>query len=125
MEPKWPENYNVRENNGRTKQSCKFYYHRRCGVRWATGAWQNRKRQELNGGQNINKAHDPPGLILEALYKKLVGFGSDRASVMVGKKGSVAGLKRAKKPELQSIHCYAQRLELVYKQSIVWHTIRR
>ena len=62
------------------------------------------------------------GLHLENFYSKLVGFGSDGASVMLGKKGGVASLMREKKPELQAIHCYAHRLELAYKQVVTCST---
>ena len=62
--------------------------------------------------------HNYSGLTLDKFYSKLVGFGSDGASVMVGKKAGVATLLRQKKPELQSVHCYAHRLELAYKQAV-------
>ena len=47
--------------------------------------------------------------------KRIVGFGCDRAAVMLGKKNGVATLLKKKQPSLQAIHCCAHRLELAYR----------
>ena len=54
----------------------------------------------------------------EEWTRKLVGFGSDGASVMVGKKGGVAAHLKKLQPCLQSVHCYAHRLELAFKDAM-------
>ena len=48
---------------------------------------------------------------------RLVGFGSDGASVMIGKHSGVAARIKAKQPILTSIHCMAHRLALVAGQA--------
>ena len=40
-------------------------------------------------------------------YKKIVGFGSDGASVMIGKNAGVVSKIKAKQPCIQAVHCYA------------------
>ena len=50
--------------------------------------------------------------------KKLVGFGSDGAAVMLGKKSGVAALLKKQQPCLQAVHCCAHRLELAYKDAL-------
>ena len=40
---------------------------------------------------------------------KLIGFGSDGASVMQGRKGGVTALLRKDQPLLQSVHCMSHR----------------
>ena len=47
----------------------------------------------------------------------LVGFGSDGASVMIGKHSGVAARIKAKQPILTSIHCMAHRLALAAGQA--------
>ncbi|KAG1683274.1 Zinc finger protein 862 [Nymphon striatum] len=49
---------------------------------------------------------------------KLVGFGCDGASVMVGKKGGVATFFKNLQPSVTIVHCLAHRLELSFKDSI-------
>ena len=44
--------------------------------------------------------------------KKMTGFSSDGASVMVGKRGGVAALLRLKSPTLINIHCICHKLAL-------------
>ena len=50
---------------------------------------------------------------------KVVGLGSDGASVMLGKKGGVIAKMRTRlqKPRLVAVHCSAHRLELAYKDA--------
>lgn len=40
-------------------------------------------------------------------YKKIVGFRSDGASVMIGKNAGVVSKIKAKQPCIQAVHCYA------------------
>ncbi len=55
----------------------------------------------------------------QELKKKLVGFGCDGAAVMVGAKGGVSALlKQNIQPCMVTVHCFAHRLELSYKDSI-------
>lgn len=44
--------------------------------------------------------------------EKLVGMGSDGASVNIGKKGGVAALLRREVPHMIDFHCLPHRLEL-------------
>ena len=48
----------------------------------------------------------------DQLRKKLVGFGSDGASVMRGSQGGVTALLKADVPHLIAVHCVAHCLEL-------------
>ncbi|KAM9138939.1 sperm flagellar protein 2-like [Pangshura tecta] len=50
--------------------------------------------------------------------RKLVGFGSDGADVMVGENNGVAKLLKEIQPCVQSVHCFAHRLELAYKGAL-------
>ncbi|XP_074851770.1 zinc finger protein 862-like [Carettochelys insculpta] len=50
--------------------------------------------------------------------RKLVGFGSDGADVMVGENNGVAQLLKEIQPCVQSVHCFAHRLELAYKEAL-------
>ena len=71
----------------------------------------------LRGLEEMNISQD-------VLKDKLVGLGSDGASVMTGRIGGVAALFRKLQPSLTVIHCLAHRLELAYKgavQSIKMH----
>ncbi|XP_071509517.1 zinc finger protein 862-like [Diadema antillarum] len=55
----------------------------------------------------------------EVLKKKLIGFGSDGASVMMGKNSGVATLLKTRhSPVLQAVHCTAYRLELAFKDAL-------
>lgn len=58
------------------------------------------------------------GLEMEEFNKKLVGFGSDGANVMVGKNNGVAALLKREQPCLQSVHCMAHKLELAFKDAL-------
>ena len=53
---------------------------------------------------------------------KLVGFGADRASVMMGCKNGVAALLKADIPHLVEIHCVAHRLQLSVLDAIRDHS---
>jgi hypothetical protein len=46
---------------------------------------------------------------------KLVGFGSDGAANMMGKKTGLVTLMQHDHPEMISVHCLAHRLELAFK----------
>ena len=50
-------------------------------------------------------------------FQKCVGFGSDGANVMVGRKTGVATRMKAKNPFVVSVHCAAHRLALVSSQA--------
>lgn len=62
--------------------------------------------------QAIKKAVESEGGMIEQEWtSKLVGFGSDGTSVMVGKKvGVIANLKKLQ-PSLQGMHCCANRAD--------------
>ena len=57
------------------------------------------------------------GLREDELKKKLVGFYCDGASVMVGKKGGVSAFLTQLQPSCMTVHCFAHRLELAYKDA--------
>lgn len=50
--------------------------------------------------------------------KKIVGFGSDGANVMIGKKSGVVAKLKSLQPSLQGVHCFAHKLELSYKDAL-------
>ncbi|XP_062600058.1 zinc finger protein 862-like [Saccostrea cucullata] len=52
---------------------------------------------------------------LEKHMSKLVGFGSDGAASMMGKKTGLVTLMKHDHPEMIGIHCLAHRLELAFK----------
>ena len=56
----------------------------------------------------------------EELEKKLVGFGCGGASVMVGKKvgGGVSAYLTRLQPNCITVHCFAYRLELAFKDVV-------
>ena len=58
------------------------------------------------------------GLGEEDRKKKLVGFGCDGASVMVGKKGGVSAFLTQLQPSCITVHCFAHRLEPAYKDAM-------
>ena len=62
--------------------------------------------------QAIMEALGDVGLNEQGLEKKLVGFGCDGASVMVGKKGGVSAYLTRLQPSCITVHCFAHRLEL-------------
>ena len=51
-------------------------------------------------------------------YSKVVGLGSDGASVMQGKRGGVIALLKEKQPAVVGVHCMAHRLELAFKTAV-------
>ncbi|XP_030829455.1 zinc finger protein 862-like [Strongylocentrotus purpuratus] len=53
-----------------------------------------------------------------SISRKLVGFGSDGAAVMLGKRGGVVSHLRELSPALQAVHCTAHRLELAFKDAV-------
>ena len=54
----------------------------------------------------------------DVLQRKLVAFGCDGASVMIGKKNGVAALLKHLQPSVIIVHCLAHRLELAYKDAV-------
>ncbi|XP_006818117.1 zinc finger protein 862-like [Saccoglossus kowalevskii] len=52
-------------------------------------------------------------------FDKMVGLGSDGASVMTGKVGGVSALLKKENPRLVNIHCIAHRLALCTAQAAV------
>ena len=51
----------------------------------------------------------------QTIFTKLVGFGSDGASVMTGCKSGVSTRLKGEQPLLFTLHCMAHRLELGFK----------
>lgn len=49
---------------------------------------------------------------------KLVGMGSDGASVILGCNEGVAALLRQDQPAMVAVHCYSHKLELAFKDTI-------
>ena len=66
----------------------------------------------------LNAAMGRVGFEKEDWTKKLVGFGSDGAAVMSGKKGGVIAKLKADQPLVQGVHCHAHRLELAFKDAL-------
>ena len=54
---------------------------------------------------------------LDLSINKVMGFGSDGASVMVGRKAGVATMLKEENPQIVAIHCVAHRLALAVAQS--------
>ena len=54
----------------------------------------------------------------QELEKKLVGYGCDGASIMIGKKGGVSAYSNCLQPSCITVHCLAHRLELEYKDAV-------
>ena len=54
---------------------------------------------------------------LDLSINKVMGFGSDGASVMVGRRAGVATLLKGKNPQIVAIHCVAHRLALAVAQA--------
>ena len=67
--------------------------------------------------QALLDAAEDIGLQKEELSKKLVGSGSDGASVMVGNQGGVAASLRKLQPSIIVVLCLAHRLELSIKDA--------
>ena len=68
--------------------------------------------------QAITEALEDVGLNKEELEKKLVGFGCDGASAMGGKKGGVSAYLTRLQPNCITVHCFAHRLELAFKDAV-------
>ena len=66
----------------------------------------------------IMKALETVSVTEETLQGKLVGFGCDGASVMVGKTSGVAKRMTDLQPSLITVHCLAHRLELAFKDAV-------
>lgn len=66
----------------------------------------------------IMAALEGVGLNEEEVAKKLIGFGCDGANVMIGKKGGVSAFLTQLQPFLITVHCFAHRLELAYKDAV-------
>lgn len=66
----------------------------------------------------IMEALGDVGLSEEELRKKLVGFGCDGSSVIVGKKRGVSAFLTRLQPSCITVHCFAHRLELAYKDAV-------
>ncbi|XP_051803965.1 zinc finger protein 862-like isoform X3 [Acanthochromis polyacanthus] len=58
------------------------------------------------------------GIPWGSFIEKLVGMGSDGASVMLGRKGGVAALLRQEQSALVAVHCFAHKLELSLKDAL-------
>ena len=54
----------------------------------------------------------------ETIFTKLVGFGSDGASVMTGYNSGVSTRLKREQPLLFTMHCMAHRLELGFKATV-------
>nr|XP_056704207.1 zinc finger protein 862-like [Euleptes europaea] len=57
-------------------------------------------------------------LLSQDWARKLVGFGSGGAEVMVGQNNGVAKLLKEIQPCVQSVHCLVHRLEMAYKTTL-------
>lgn len=68
-------------------------------------------------GEIIAALHEYCGIQEPELWSKLVGFGSDGASVMTGRRSGVGARMKEHQPKLQTVHCIAHRLELAIKQA--------
>ena len=64
------------------------------------------------------EALEKVGLNEEEVAKKLTGFGCDGANVMFGKKGGVSAFLTQLQPSLITMHCFAHRLQLAYKDAV-------
>ncbi|XP_070547018.1 zinc finger protein 862-like [Ptychodera flava] len=105
-------------------------FHREAEVCYLRACHMGTVSTKFIGIKNIPKA-DADGIVHavskllssclgnEDMWKqKLVAFGSDGASVMVGKKGGVVKkFKDDNRPFLLGVHCSAHRLELAYKDA--------
>ena len=68
--------------------------------------------------QAIMDALEDVGLNKEELEKKLVWFGCDGASIMVGKKGGVSAYLTRLQPNCITVHCFAHQLEPAFKDEV-------
>ena len=58
------------------------------------------------------------GITPEDMSRKMVGFGSDGANIMLGRNNGVSTRLEQLNPELQAVHCTAHRLELAFKDAM-------
>ena len=65
----------------------------------------------------IKRSFETIGLSWEVTKPKLVGMGSDGASVMLGKNNGVGALLRKEQPAMVAVHCFSHKLELAFKDS--------
>ena len=80
---------------------------------------ENVEKADATGIHNaLHVSMTSVGLEKAMWTKKLVGFGSDGASVMMGKKGGVIAKLKNDQPLVQGIHCHAHRLELAFKDAL-------
>ena len=82
------------------------------------GLWQPVRLDATGLFQAIMEALEDVGLNKEELEKKLVGFGCDRGSIMVRKKGGVSAYLTCLQPNCITKHCFAHRLELAFKDTV-------
>ena len=78
---------------------------------------------EKGDAENVTKAlskvvNDNLNIEISQLYPTLVGFASDGAAVMTGRRSGVATRLKKHQPAMISVHCCAHKLELAYKQSM-------
>lgn len=66
----------------------------------------------------MERSVEKVGIPWKDFKEKLVGMGSDGASVMLGKNNGVAAKLRQQQPTLVAVHCYAHKLELAFKDAI-------
>lgn len=66
----------------------------------------------------MKRSVEKVGIPWEDFLGKLVGMGSDGASVMLGKNNGVAAKLRVLQPAMVAVHCYAHKLELAFKDAI-------
>lgn len=96
-------------------------------------AYQGKVHCQMVGVQSVDKSDAPAvtNAILKTLQtnlelnlpsqdwsRKLVGFGSDGADVMVGQNNGVAKLLKEIQPCVQTVHCLIHRLEMAYKAAL-------
>ena len=74
---------------------------------------------ELSNGKADTITTSILGLLtsLDLSINKVMGFGSDGASVMVGRRAGVATLLKEKNPQIVAIHCVAHQLALAVAQA--------
>lgn len=66
----------------------------------------------------MKRSIEKVGMPWEEFTTKMVGMGSDGASVMLGCKNGVAAHLKRIQPALVAVHCYAHKLELAFKDAI-------
>ena len=86
---------------------------------WFVGLWVLKRANAIRILEIIDHILLTIGLI--EWKDKVVGFGADGASVMMGHKGGVVALLKADVPNLIDIHCVAHRLQLSVLDAIRDH----